>query len=104
MTPSNTTTFPRAHRMQLPAMRADTFRAIVRASAIYDLIVTAPFMTPWSLMLAIGMIDYLHTSLGLPGALPTFGATHLLFAGHGLGCRGLVSRKDPSGRTHSGTL
>lgn len=81
MTPSNTTTFPRAHRMQLPAMRADTFRAIVRASAIYDLIATAPFMTPWSLMLAIGMIDYLHTSLGLPGALPTFGATHLLFAG-----------------------
>jgi hypothetical protein len=81
MTSSNTTPFRRAHGIQLPAMGADRFRAIVRASAIYDLIVTAPFMTPWSLMLAIDMIDYLHTSLGLPGALPTFEATHFLFAG-----------------------
>lgn len=81
MPPNTATPSPRAHRMELPAMRADTFRAIVRASAIYDLIVTAPFMTPWSLMLAIGMIDYLHASLGLPGALPAFEATHSLFAG-----------------------
>lgn len=81
MTSSNTTAPLRADRMHLPTMRADTFRVIVRASAIYDLIATAPFMTPWSLMLAIGMIDYLHTSLGLPGALPVFAATHYLFAG-----------------------
>ncbi|HEY8594399.1 MAG TPA: hypothetical protein VIL84_04060 [Devosiaceae bacterium] len=81
MTPSETATSLRDDRMQLPAMRADTFRAIVRASAMYDLIATAPFMTPWSLALAIGMIDDLHTRLGLPGTLPAFEATHYLFAG-----------------------
>lgn len=81
MTSNNTAAPLRADRMRLLPMRADTFRAIVRASAIYDLVVTTPFMTPWSLMLAIGMIDNLHTRLGLPGALPTFEATHYLFAG-----------------------
>lgn len=81
MTSSNTTPSRRAHGIQLPAMGADRFRAIVRASAMYDLIVTAPFMTPWSLMLAIGMIDALHIRLGLPGAVPAFETTHYLFAG-----------------------
>lgn len=63
------------------AMRLETYRSIVRASALYDLVVTAAFMTPWTLTFVLGVIDYLHVQLGLPGGVPTFGSTHLLFAG-----------------------
>lgn len=63
------------------AMRLKTYKSIVRLSALYDLFVTAPFMTPWTLAFVLGLIDTLHVRLGLPGAVPTFGPTHMLFAG-----------------------
>jgi hypothetical protein len=58
-----------------------TYKTIARTSAIYDLVVTSPFMTPWTLVLTLDVIHGLHTTLGLPGAAPTFGAIHLLFGG-----------------------
>jgi hypothetical protein len=58
-----------------------TYKTIARTSAIYDLVVTSPFMTPWTLVLTLDVIHGLHTTLGLPGAVPTFGAIHLLFGG-----------------------
>jgi len=57
------------------------YKRVVRISAAYDLIVTAPFMTPWSLVLVLGLFDQLHLWLGLPGQIPAFETTHLLFAG-----------------------
>jgi len=63
------------------ALRLRTYKSIVRLSALYDLIVTAPFMTPWTLTFVLGLIDTLHVQLGLPGAVPIFAPIHMLFAG-----------------------
>ncbi|AVR97670.1 hypothetical protein [Pseudoduganella armeniaca] len=60
-------------------MDPTTFRRIVRASAIYDLVVTAPFATPWTFALAYGHLQALNGVLG--GApLPPFAPLHVLFA------------------------
>src|SRR5687768_3585174 len=58
-----------------------SYNKIVRASAIYDLVVTAPFMTPWTLVPTLSLVKQAHVWLGLPGAMPTYEITHLLFAG-----------------------
>jgi hypothetical protein len=52
-----------------------TAQRIFRASAWYDLIVTAPFVTPFSLALVYQLFDSLHAALGLPplGTLPPEG-------------------------------
>lgn len=53
---------------------------LVRASAAYDLLLTAPFATPWTFAVAHGHLSALNRALG--GApLPEFGAMHMLFAG-----------------------
>jgi len=55
------------------------FRRIVRASAVYDLLLTAPFATPWTFALVYGPLQALNTALG--GApLPAFAPLHVLFA------------------------
>ncbi|WEF33730.1 hypothetical protein [Pseudoduganella chitinolytica] len=60
-------------------MEQATYRRIVRASAFYDLVVTAPFATPWTFVLAHGSLDAVNTALG--GApLPPFAPLHVLFA------------------------
>jgi hypothetical protein len=64
-----------AMRLASPA-----FLAVVRASAVYDLLLTAPFVTPWSFAIAHGQLSNVNVGLG-GGALPAFGPFHLLFAG-----------------------
>lgn len=60
-------------------MQPTTYRHIVRASAIYDLLVTAPFATPWTFALGYGHLQALNGALG--GApLPAFAPLHVLFA------------------------
>jgi hypothetical protein len=55
---------------------------LVRASAFYDLVVTAPFATPWSAALLLGALRALHAALALPGqAPPDFEPMHLFFVG-----------------------
>lgn len=56
-----------------------TFRKIVLGSAIYDLIVTAPFATPWSFAIARSQLDGINQLLG-GAALPAFEPFHVLFA------------------------
>lgn len=51
-------------------MTNDTVRRVIRASAFYDLIVTAGFATPWTAALALGTINDVHSGLGLSGATP----------------------------------
>ncbi len=46
---------------------------LVRASALYDLLVTAAFTTPWSFAIV-------HTLLGTISPLPPFEPTHVLIA------------------------
>jgi hypothetical protein len=63
----------------MPAISLTTFTRIVRASAWYDLLLTAPFATPWTFALAREHLAALNTALG--GApLPPFGPLHVLFA------------------------
>ncbi|GJI94808.1 hypothetical protein RugamoR57_15260 [Duganella caerulea] len=56
-----------------------TFRKIVLGSAIYDLVVTAPFATPWSFAFARVQLDGINQHLG-GAALPAFEPFHILFA------------------------
>lgn len=51
---------------------------IVRASAWYDLVVTAPFFTPWSFAFARDQLSTLNGQLG-GAALPLFDPFHALF-------------------------
>ena len=60
-------------------MKTTTFRKIVLGSALYDLIVTAPFATPWSFAFAHAQLGAVNEALG--GApLPAFTPFHILFA------------------------
>ncbi|RZT09569.1 hypothetical protein SAMN05216319_2001 [Duganella sp. CF402] len=60
-------------------MKTTTFRKIVFGSALYDLIVTAPFATPWSFAFAHAQLGAVNQKLG--GApLPDFTPFHILFA------------------------
>jgi len=55
------------------------YRKIVRASAYYDLFVTAVFATPWSFALAHSQLSRFNQWLG-GAALPEFTPFHILFA------------------------
>ncbi|WP_374358174.1 hypothetical protein [Pseudoduganella danionis] len=55
------------------------YRTIVRASAYYDLIVTAVFATPWTFALAHDQLSAFNQWLG-GTALPAFTPFHILFA------------------------
>ncbi|TVT92034.1 MULTISPECIES: hypothetical protein [unclassified Pseudomonas] len=55
---------------------AAQYRTLVRASAWYDLIVTAAFVTPWSFVLVHSVLQ----GLNLPGTLPAFAPAHVLMA------------------------
>ncbi|MFO0643917.1 MAG: hypothetical protein U0183_32125 [Polyangiaceae bacterium] len=55
-------------------------RAVLRAGALYDLVVTLPFATPITAALVLSGFRMAHDALGLGGSsLPSFGPTHLLF-------------------------
>ncbi|WP_343730799.1 hypothetical protein [Duganella sp.] len=60
-------------------MKTTTFRKIVLGSAIYDLIVTAPFATPWSFAYAHEHLAVINQALG-GTPLPAFTPFHVLFA------------------------
>ncbi|UGQ44699.1 hypothetical protein [Massilia endophytica] len=55
------------------------FRRFVRGSAIYDLLVTAPFATPWTFALARDHLSGMNVALG-GSPLPLFDPFHVLFA------------------------
>jgi hypothetical protein len=60
------------------SLSPNAYLRIVRASAWYDLIVTAPFFTPWSFAYAHGHLSALNVRLG-GAALPAFDAFQTLF-------------------------
>jgi len=60
-------------------MQEQAIRRLVRASAAYDLLLSAPFATPWSFALVHGQLSAINVALGGP-ALPAFAPMHLLFA------------------------
>ncbi|GMU02663.1 hypothetical protein KH5H1_67830 [Corallococcus caeni] len=55
-------------------------RRVVFASALYDLVVTVPFATPWTAEAVLSNLQALHHALGAGGEpLPAFTFTHLFF-------------------------
>ena len=61
-------------------MTTQRYLRIVWFSALYDLLVTALFATPWTARIALGHLTQLHEALGVGGAsLPSFGGAHLFF-------------------------
>ena len=52
---------------------------IVRAAAIYDVLVTTPFALPGLAEWNLASFAELHEKLGLAGEMPTFSALHMLF-------------------------
>lgn len=60
--------------------RMTRYQQLVRASALYDLIVTAPFATPWTFAHLYAALGVLGASLGTGGDLPAFTPMHALFA------------------------
>ncbi|RKH03874.1 hypothetical protein D7X74_35870 [Corallococcus sp. CA047B] len=55
-------------------------RRVVLASALYDLVVTLPFATPWTADVVLSGIRQVHHALSVGGeALPVFTPTHLFF-------------------------
>ncbi len=63
----------------MPSLSTRHFLCIVRASAVYDLLVTAPFATPWSFELLSRQLSAINQSLG-GASLPAFGVFHVLIA------------------------
>jgi len=63
-----------------PSLPLSTYYRITRASALYDILVTAPFATPWTFTWLLPLLSQLNVKLG--GApLPAFALVHVL-----LGC------------------
>jgi len=61
-------------------MHLHTYLRLVRASALYDLLVTSALATPWTLPLAHGLMSHLNARLG--GApLPAFEPFHMFIGG-----------------------
>lgn len=56
------------------------FRSLVRAGGAYDLLVTAPFATPWTFALVDDALRSLHVATGAAGELPPFPPAHALMA------------------------
>jgi hypothetical protein len=61
-------------------MQLSHYLKLVRASAIYDLLVTWPFATPWTLTWLYTQLASTAHALQLPGVVPPLDATHVLFA------------------------
>ncbi|CAM2909516.1 hypothetical protein [Janthinobacterium lividum] len=55
------------------------FRRLVRASAIYDVLMTAAFVTPWTFLLMREHLNALNLALG-GASLPVFEPLHLLIS------------------------
>jgi len=63
----------------MPTFSPSQFRRVVRASAAYDLVVTAPFATPWTFAIAFAQLGAVNQALG-GQPLPAFGTLQMLFA------------------------
>ncbi|MDH0304441.1 MULTISPECIES: hypothetical protein [unclassified Pseudomonas] len=56
------------------------YRKVVRASGLYDLLITVGFVTPWSFALLHHWLSSLHDMLGLSGQVPLFDPMHVMMA------------------------
>lgn len=79
--PSEAPRSPRGPGAAMVRQRPMTrYQHLVRASALYDLFVTAPFATPWTFARLYATLGVVGASLGTGGELPAFAPMHVLFA------------------------
>lgn len=77
-----TSALPRASLTDVTARTIEDDRAyrVLRAGAIYDLVVTIPFATPFTARAMLAVLGKVHDVLGLGGeGMPTFAPLHLMF-------------------------
>ncbi|RKH55076.1 hypothetical protein [Corallococcus aberystwythensis] len=61
-------------------MSPSLLQRAVRGFAVYDLVVTLPFATPWTAGAMLGVMRWVHEGLALGGeAMPAFASVHLFF-------------------------
>lgn len=53
---------------------------VMRASAWYDLVVTAAFATPWSFAIVMALMGWADAALALPGSVPELNPMTVLLA------------------------
>lgn len=63
----------------MPSFSPTHYRRVVRASAVYDVLATAPFATPWTFAWNWHQLSAVNGLLG-GEALPPFGVLHVLMA------------------------
>jgi hypothetical protein len=56
-----------------------SFRSIIKASGIYDIIIMLPFAVPGISEVIMKLISQAHYALALNGSMPEFSPFHLLF-------------------------
>lgn len=61
-------------------LSSSQFTKIYRASAKYDLAVTAAFATPWTFVFLMDLIGGIHVALNLPGEILQPDVFHIFFA------------------------
>ena len=66
--------------MPLSSISTPRYLRIVRASGWYDLLVTWPFVLPWTFAWLYAQLGMLAAVLGLPGTLHPLDTTHMLLA------------------------
>jgi len=66
---------PQEHAM--PTVTLSTYLRITRASALFDILIVAPFATPWSFLLLYPELSGLNIWMG-GTVLPPFAAIHVL--------------------------
>lgn len=59
---------------------AKRYLDVVRASALYDLVITLPFVTPWTFGLVVALVGWTDSALNLPGEALAPDMTTVLFA------------------------
>lgn len=61
----------------MPTVTLSTYLRIMRASALFDILIVAPFATPWTFSLLVPQLDRLNLWMG-GAALPPFAGIHIL--------------------------
>lgn len=64
----------------MPSIPLPVYRKLVRASAVYDIVLTAPFATPWGFTVLRDHMSAMNELLG-GEPLPAFGPFHVMIAG-----------------------
>ncbi len=64
---------------KLMKISMNSYRSIIKASGLYDILLMFPFAIPGLAASVLILISQIHLHLSLPGLTPEFSPFHLLF-------------------------